>query len=53
MYEDVRLALDVKPDDTVGTLKKILNSKMIIETTEDKKVGKYLEMKFGGRPTLL
>ena len=49
VYEDVRIALDVKPDDTVASLKRMFNSKIMVETTEDKKVGKYLEMKFGGK----
>jgi len=49
VYEDVRIALDVKPDDTVAGLKRMFNGKLVVETTEDKKVGKYLELKFGGK----
>ena len=48
VYEDIRVALDLKPNDTVANLKRLFNSKIILETTEDKKVGKYLELKFGG-----
>ena len=48
-YEDVRQAIDINPDDSVAKLKNAVNSKMIVDTTEDKKVGKYLELKFGGK----
>ena len=48
VYDDVRWPMDVKPDDKVAKLKKMVNSEMITEMAEDKKVGKVLELKFGG-----
>lgn len=49
VYDDVRMPLDVKPDDNVAKVKRLVYSAMASETMEDKKVGKVLELKYGGK----
>jgi len=51
VFEDVRLPLDVRPDDKVKTIRNIVNKRLMVDTFDDKRVGKYLEMRFGGKIT--
>lgn len=48
VFEGSRLNLDIKPDDAVRKVKNIVKKKMLINTQEDKKQGKILDVKFGG-----
>ena len=48
LYEDNRLNLDLNPADTIGFIKKTVREKLVVETVEDKKVAKYLEVTYSG-----
>ena len=48
IYEDIRYSLNVKPDDRVVDLKKKVRNELVEVTAEDKRIGRYLELTFGG-----
>ena len=48
VYEDSRLNLDLNPADSIAVIKKAVREKMVVETVEDKKVAKYLEVTYSG-----
>lgn len=48
VYEESRLNLDLNPADSIAVIKKAVREKMVVETVEDKKVAKYLEVTFSG-----
>lgn len=52
VFEDTRLALDVRPDDKVRAIKNIVNKRLLVDTMDDRRVGKYLELRFAGKDCL-
>ncbi|XP_078485407.1 protein ANKUB1-like [Ciona intestinalis] len=48
VLEDARHSMDVQPEDKVRDLKDQIEKNLLVQTIDDKRMGKFLEMKFGG-----